>query len=197
MTNHQKIFKLDWTLMPQVFSYVDGAGYFRSLLEQSIKEFLWHLARLGFITKPEYSQADLLVAHSIVPPNEDAAKALEQVLSRVDLNLPQTPDIIRENMRGFDRWQQEQEEREILTLRRAEAEKERQAQYEAGIQEIIANLSEDGFDGDAPLMDSFGHHWCLCTECGSIVRDSDMSFYGGAAGVNKGICRDCGRRGQY
>ncbi len=197
VTNHQKIFKLDWTLMSKVFSYAGGHGYPRSLLEQSVKEFLWHLARLGFITKPEYSQADLLVAHSIVPPNEDAAKALRQVLSRVDPNLPRTLDIIRENMRDFDRWQQEQEEREVLAMRRAEAEKERQAQYEAGMEEILANLPEDGFDDDAPLMDSFGHHWCLCTECGSIVRDSDMSFYGGAAGVNKGVCRDCVRKGQY
>jgi len=197
VTKHQKIFKLDWALMPKVFSYAGGSGYSRSLLEQSMKEFLWHLARLGFITKPEYSQTNLLAAHSIVPPNEDAARALATVLNEVDPNLPQAPDIIRGKMKGFDCWQQEQEERAALAMRRAEAEKERQAQYEAGMQEILANLPEDGFDGDAPLMDSFGHHWCLCTGCGSIVRDSDMSFYGGVEGVNKGVCRDCGRRGQY
>lgn len=197
VTNHQHFFKLDWELMSNVFSYAGGVGRQRSLLNQSIWEFLEHLAQLGFIARLEHSQTKLLVAHSIVPPNEDAAKALRQVLSKVDPYSPKASDFIRGNMKDFDRWQQEREERVVQAMRRAEAEKERQAQYEAGMQEILGSLPEEGFDGEAPLIDSYGHRWFLCTGCGSIVRDNDMSFYGGANGVNKGICRECNRRGQY
>lgn len=193
-THYQSFFKLNWDLMPKVFSYAGGYGHQRSLLEQSIREFLWHLSSLGFVSYPEHSQADLLVGHSIVPPNRDAAKALEQVLSGVDQYFPKTPDVIRENMKAFERWQQEQEERVTRAVQRAESEKKRQEQYEAGMQEILNRLPPDGFDGDIPLIDSYGHHWCVCTSCGSIVCDSDMSFYGGANGVNKGVCRECGKR---
>lgn len=194
-TNYQRLFKLDWELMSRVFSYAGGYGHQRSLLNQSIWEFLGHLARLGFIEQFDYLQADLLVAHSIIPPNKDAARALSEVLNGVDPFLPQTPGIIRQSMKSFDRWQEENEERAALAAKRAEREKERQAEREAGLQEICDSLPECGFDGDTPLIDSFGHHWCLCTGCGSIVCDSDMSFYGGVNGVNKGICRECGKKG--
>lgn len=194
VVNHQRLFKLDWELMPNIFFYVGGYGRRRSLLGQSIWEFLEHLARLGFVERLEYSQADLLAAHSIVPPNENAARALSEVLNGVGPFLPETPDIIRQSMKSFDRWQEENEERAALAMERAENEKKRQEQYEVGLQEICATLPECGFDGDTPLIDSFGHHWCLCTGCGSIVCDSDMSFYGGANGVNKGVCRECSRR---
>lgn len=194
VVNHQRLCKLDWELMPNIFFYVGGYGRRRSLLGQSIWEFLEHLARLGFVERLEYSQADLLAAHSIVPPNENAARALSEVLNGVGPFLPETPDIIRQSMKSFDRWQEENEERAALAMERAENEKKRQEQYEVGLQEICDTLPECGFDGDTPLIDSFGHHWCLCTGCGSIVCDSDMSFYGGANGVNKGVCRECSRR---
>lgn len=193
---HQNIFRLDWDLMPKVFSRVGTISYQRSLLEQGIREFMWHMFSLGFISNPVQSQAKILVAHSIVPPNEDVGKILAQVLGRVDLFSPEASDSIRENMEDFALWQKEQEEKAAQALLREEAEKERQVQYEAGMQEILDGLPEDGFDGDVMLKDSFDHRWFQCVGCGSIVRDSDMAFYGGANSVNKGICRECSRRGQ-
>lgn len=190
---HQKFFQLDWELMPKVFSYVGGSGYRRSLLEQGISEFLRHLARLGFITKPAYHQANLLVSHSIIPPNANAENALAETLHALDLTSPKTPDMIRKHMKDFDIWQQEQEGRLARKMKQAEKRKEQQLQYETGLQEILANLPENGFDGDIPLKDSFGHRWFVCTSCGSIVRDNDMLYYGGISGINKGVCRECGR----
>lgn len=64
------------------------------------------------------------------------------------------------------------------------------------MQEILDNLPEGGFDGEVMLKDSFGHRWFQCNSCGGIVRDSDMAYYGGVNSVNKGLCRECSRRGQ-
>lgn len=193
-TKHQDIFKIDWELMPEVLCSYSGHGYPRSLLEQSIREYLYYLARIGFIQERPDSKAQLLASHTILPPNREAARVLEEALNMIDLFLPDAPDRLRQYMDDFDRWEQEQKEKATQAKERAERMKERQSQREAGFQEICASLSEEGFEGDTPLKDSFGFRWLICTECGSIAREDEMATYGGRAGTNKGICRDCSRR---
>lgn len=201
---HQKIFRLDGELMPRVFSYAGGHGRRRSLLEQSIEEFMWHLYRLGFISKPNYSEAEILAAHSIVPPNEEAAKMLVKALSEVDLSSIKAADAVRERLEAFMRWREKQEEKEQrekaekeieeTALRREKIKKERQAQYIAGKQEILDRLRENGPDENVMLKDSFANRWLWCISCGSIARDIDMASYGGKNSANKGICRECSKQ---
>ena len=193
--NYQKLFRLDDELLAKVYASAGGSNYQRSLLQQSVREFLWYLAKIGFISELWNSQAVLLMSHSIVPPNKETAKELDRVLSSVDKDSPKAHDIIREKMLDYERYLQEREEREDRARQQAEIKGERQKQYKVGLQEILDNMPEDGFDGDMPLVDSFGHRWFICTSCGSIVPEKDMLVWGDD-GVNKGICRACSRRGQ-
>ena len=43
-------------------------------------------------------------------------------------------------------------------------------------------------------VDRFGRRWIKCKECGSILRDTVMAYYGGPDGVNQGICSACSRK---
>ena len=42
-------------------------------------------------------------------------------------------------------------------------------------------------------VDCFGRRWILCERCGQIKRDTEMAYYGGSDGPNKGVCSTCSR----
>lgn len=54
------------------------------------------------------------------------------------------------------------------------------------------------FDPDAQewTIDRYNRRWILCTICGRIKEDTQMSSYGGRGGTNKGICAECSRNGR-
>lgn len=54
----------------------------------------------------------------------------------------------------------------------------------------------EAFDANAEewTVDCYDRRWLLCECCGQIKRDSEMAFYGGIDGQNKGICSVCSRK---
>ena len=42
-------------------------------------------------------------------------------------------------------------------------------------------------------VDRYNRRWILCTACGQIKKDTQMSSYGGRGGANKGVCAECSR----
>jgi len=54
------------------------------------------------------------------------------------------------------------------------------------------------FDPDAEewTVDRYNRRWIMCTVCGQIKKDTQMSSYGGRGGANKGVCAECSRNGR-
>ncbi len=45
-------------------------------------------------------------------------------------------------------------------------------------------------------VDRYNRRWIMCTVCGRIKQDAQMSYYGGNGGANRGVCADCSRNGR-
>ena len=45
-------------------------------------------------------------------------------------------------------------------------------------------------------VDRYNRRWIMCTVCGRIKQDAQMSYYGGKGGANRGVCADCSRNGR-
>ena len=45
-------------------------------------------------------------------------------------------------------------------------------------------------------VDRYNRRWIMCTVCGRIKQDAEMSYYGGKGGANQGVCADCSRNGR-
>ena len=45
-------------------------------------------------------------------------------------------------------------------------------------------------------VDRYNRRWIMCTVCGRIKQDVQMSYYGGKGGTNRGVCADCSRNGR-
>lgn len=45
-------------------------------------------------------------------------------------------------------------------------------------------------------VDRYNQRWIMCTVCGRIKQDAQMSYYGGKGGANRGVCADCSRNGR-
>ena len=45
-------------------------------------------------------------------------------------------------------------------------------------------------------VDHYNRRWIMCTVCGRIKQDAQMSYYGGKGGANQGVCADCSRNGR-
>ncbi len=49
---------------------------------------------------------------------------------------------------------------------------------------------------DEWTVDRYNRRWIMCTVCGRIKQDTQMSYYGGKGGANRGVCADCSRNGR-
>lgn len=49
---------------------------------------------------------------------------------------------------------------------------------------------------DKWTVDRYNRRWIMCTVCGRIKQDAQMSYYGGKGGANRGVCADCSRNGR-
>lgn len=49
---------------------------------------------------------------------------------------------------------------------------------------------------DEWTVDRYNRRWIMCTVCGRIKQDAQMSYYGGKGGANRGVCADCSRNGR-
>ena len=45
-------------------------------------------------------------------------------------------------------------------------------------------------------VDRYNRRWIMCTVCGRIKQDVQMSSYGGKGGANRGVCANCSRNGR-
>lgn len=45
-------------------------------------------------------------------------------------------------------------------------------------------------------VDRYNRRWIMCTVCGRIKQDAQMSYYGGKGGANRGVCANCSRNGR-
>lgn len=157
--------------------------------------YLFYLSQLGFISPVIYSEAIVKASHTIVPPDEKKATQLQAILKEVNCFDPDIDSVI-EQMLSLNHnnlyWvdyddpavqKKEAEQRELQ-------DKIRMQTRELGYQQVV-NMDFDGCD---PIYDQSGYRWLLCTSCNQILRDDDMSSYGGRGNENKGICRNCARK---
>lgn len=49
---------------------------------------------------------------------------------------------------------------------------------------------------DEWTVDRYNRRWIMCTVCGRIKQEAQMSYYGGKGGANQGVCADCSRNGR-
>ena len=49
---------------------------------------------------------------------------------------------------------------------------------------------------DEWTVDRYNRRWIMCTVCGRIKQEAQMSYYGGKGGANRGVCADCSRNGR-
>ena len=49
---------------------------------------------------------------------------------------------------------------------------------------------------DEWTVDRYNRRWIMCTVCGRIKLDAQMSYYGGKGGANRGVRADCSRNGR-
>lgn len=137
----------------------------------------------------------LCVAGAGIQKKEDFTRDLSERLSEIEKIRKANEKEIRqreERSRAFDR-------RPIntrptpYTTKPAAPVGPTQAELDAEYNQICQH-----FDPDAEewTVDRYNRRWILCTLCGQIKKDTQMSSYGGRGGANKGVCAECSRSGR-
>ena len=75
--------------------------------------------------------------------------------------------------------------------RPARPETPSQEQLEAEYKRICNSFN---INSEEWTVDCFGRRWILCERCGQVKRDTEMAYYGGSDGPNKGVCSVCSRK---
>lgn len=186
-TTYQNIFKLNWSLMPKIYIQIKNSGYRRSLLFECIKQYLEYLHLLGFISEICNAEAKVLLTQSLSAPNRREYIELKGILNKLDNNIPNITDQIYV-MLNPDKvaigMLNNLSEESIQQQKRIQFELSANNIYEEGLKEVVSN---DSFSNEDIVKDSFDKRWLICTECGQIKREDEMSIYSGKTGT----CREC------
>ncbi len=186
-TTYQNIFKLNWSLMPKIYIQIKNSGYRRSLLFECIKQYLEYLHLLGFISEICNAEAKVLFTQNLSAPNKREYIELKGILNRLDNNIPNITDQIYV-MLNPDKvaigMLNDLSEESIQQQKKIQSELSANNIYEEGLKEVMSNNS---FTNEDIVKDSFHKRWLICTECGQIKREDEMSIYSGKTGT----CREC------
>lgn len=199
VTTFQHDFKINWDLVPKTYLMIKNHGYSRSLLYESIKQYLDYLSNLGFISEVYYQEAEVLCSHCIIPPNTAKAVELKAILESVDresCDINDRIEVMLHPQRVFirpqidsplydDEWGKKYE-MQNQKVRDQQLAASRTIKYEAGLAEV---MSSNILTGEGLAKDSFGFRWLICSVCGQIKREDEMASYSGKIGT----CKECSR----
>ncbi len=105
-------------------------------------------------------------------------------------------DFYREQREAYRRGIEEQRKRERQEVirreneRRAEEER-RKTEEEILMEEFWKNFPAEVDRNDKLTLDPYGVRWIKCKECGIAGKRGNFPIYGGAYGMNYGICKEC------
>ena len=158
------------------------------MLYAVIKNYFDYLSFLGFISDFNDDIATILEPRRLSIPHPERAGILIKALETVDQFDPNIDYLLESRVREI------QQER-IDAINRMKAE-ERKREFESSKlqkrKQVSKQIREADYDSNERIVDEYGYRWLLCTVCGQIYREDDMSNYGGKNSVNKGVCRKCG-----
>lgn len=196
LKDHQSEIPIAWDLASRAnVQLSDTHSKNVTLFYDVIAKYIDYLSKLGFVSSIIYSEAIVKASHTIIPPNEKTAIQLCAILNTVNCFDPDI-DFIVESMlspkQEGDYWIDyfDSATREKQAEQRALQDKIRTQTRELGKQQVV-NMD---FDSCNPIYDTSGYRWLLCTSCDQILREDEMSSYGGRGKVNKGICRSCSHK---
>lgn len=183
---YARIIPINWNLAYRVCINVNGNSHVFSLFDDVVKRYFFYLRYLGFLND-SLVQMNLVQSNSIIPPNTDNARRLQNALNSVDhfaSNIDgQVSEILGQNCPNNVSYSQDPQMKRLEKELRERREKE----YRWGEQWV----AERNFDGNEPIFDNFGRRWLKCKKCEKIKREDEMLSYGGEDGCNKGICKSC------
>lgn len=192
LLNDQNDIELDDFLVSNTFLYNEnGENQYVTLLYAVIKNYFDYLSFLGFISNFNDDIAIILEPRRLSIPHSERAGILIKALETVDQFDPNIDDLLQSRVCEI------QQER-IDAINRMKAE-ERKREFESSKlqkrKQGSKQIREADYDSNERIVDEYGYRWLLCTVCGQIYREDDMSSYGGRNSVNKGVCRNCS--GEY
>lgn len=172
---------VDWEL---AYSQEIDAGSF-SLSLDVIKQYFDHLAFLGFISYindrwPAETWAAVQCAHSITPPNSNAAEYLKETLQKIELSNPFIDSELINAEIDFRRRERVEAERKERIRKEAE---------EKALQEAIKNLKKCDFKIREPLVCPDQVPRYQCEDCEEIKEINDFFVYDKAG--RRGLCSAC------
>ena len=192
LRDHMDYVPIDWKLVSSATIETNGRTQKFSLFYDVVKQYLDYLHYIGFIGTLYYGEASVARIKTLVPPNEENAKRLNDAIDRVDQFAPDVDEQIERILhppRILHRRRPWNATPLSVSAKEETAEASTKNPYIEGRLQAWAY----DFDSDEPFYDSFGRRWLKCANCGSLKRDDEMSDYGGKWGMTKGLCRDCSR----
>lgn len=191
LINYQNTIPIDWTIAHKTDIKINQVFTKNvSLLYDVIKQYLEYISYIGFISEIQDSEAKILAAHTLTPPNKENANILLTVLGSIDYFDPHTNYNIKQAILDQDTYIKTTYFKEKQKKERIIHENRKCFEREQGQNQVI----QMDFNVDVPIADIFGYRWFLCTTCGCIHREDEMSYYGGLNMVNKGMCRNCSKK---
>lgn len=163
-----------------------------------ILRYIDYLNKLGFISNYDKQGAYVAHSHTITPPNQEYAEALQYALTQVDRLAPSIDNLIDNALTpyySYRKYIKQQEYEKQRADARARAEAERQAERQAEEDRLALGKEEVkylDFSTKERIKDSYGNDWVECTECHEIFLEKDMTEYQ----FSQGICRSCCRQGR-
>lgn len=163
-----------------------------------ILRYIDYLTKLGFISKFDKQGAYVAHSHTITPPNQEYAEALQYALTQVDRLAPSIDNLIDNALTpyySYRKYIKQQEYEKQRADARARAEAERQAERQAEEDRLALGKEEVkylDFSTKERIKDSYGNDWVECTECHEIFLEKDMTEYQ----FSQGICRSCSKQGR-
>ena len=172
------------------FSFVNALKIY---LRQIKLMYLDYLHYLGFISRLSYGVASVERIKTLIPPNVENAKRLQNAIEAADKFAPDVDNQIDRILHPpyIPAYSFHRHRSSTLEPPRAETaestEKHTKDIYAAGRLQVW----DCDFGNSEPIYDKFNRRWLKCKNCGAIKREDEMLSYGGRGSENKGICKNC------
>ncbi len=199
---HQKDFRIRWDLNYKLNVQLLSKYNNVMLLYHVIKQYLYYLSILGFVSELDFGEADVLAPNTVVPPLVENADKMKLILATVDVFSPEIDQLIDKELStegikspnifsgvSFDKTVKDTsviESTAIPQITKVNYEQEQKQKYENGYKYIVEN---NVFDNSDYPTDKYGYRWLMCIECGKIKREDEMVVYC----CKTGECRSCQR----
>ena len=193
LKEHMDYIPIDWKLANRAIIAINGRPQKFALLYDVVKQYLDYLHYLGFISRLSYGVASVERIKTLIPPNVENAKHLQNAIEAADKFAPDVDNQIDRILHPPYIPTYSLHRHRFSTLEPTKAETAES--IEKHTKDIYATgrlqVWDCDFDNSEPIYDKFNRRWLKCKNCGAIKREDEMLSYGGRGSENKGICKNC------